>query len=202
MIKINNYEFIVKEAAIRFMPGNFNIQDLSCSGFSAWIYVSFHPKHIDNQIIEGYIDFSIDDIQIKSVDDLIGKTYIVNSSKNLKQIDELRLITNYDENNSNHRNWFNLWIEEDMILRIIHRHNNSFLCEFKTTSNNDTINIEFQDYVLFDGIYFYEDFHTELFSEDCLTVISKYLNIVDYDSFPVIKNSEYHKSIRIYKLKK
>lgn len=71
MLKINNYEFDVKFSEINFRQRNYN----GTSYLTVNITNEFYPELVNGNIVYGSIDIKIDLDQIRSINDLVGKTY-------------------------------------------------------------------------------------------------------------------------------
>ena len=164
MLKINGYEFDVKEANIDISPLFYEGEEI-CK--SAFIFISFDDKKINNKIRGGSFRFTINNIALDEKNEIILRKY-ENNEENKKEIyrntgHELeRIDTIYldADKASNILEIDNLWNADifdsktsvNFTKKEEREYGINYLTEFKIeeiTPYEDKIKIEFKDYLTY-----------------------------------------------------
>ena len=164
MLKINGYEFDIKEASINISPLIYAGEEV-CK--NAYIYIEFHDEKINNKTRGGSFSFIINNISLNEKNEIILRKYENNEenekeiSKNtgheLERIDTINLNADYATNILEIDNLWNADIfESKAYITFIKSEENenviNYLAEFKIeeiTPYEDKITIEFKDYLTY-----------------------------------------------------
>ena len=164
MLKINGYEFDVKEASINITPLFYEGEEI-CK--SAYIYIEFHDKIINNKKRGGSFRFTINNIVLDEKNEIILRKY-ENNEENEKEIyksigHELERVDTIYLDADNASNIFeidNLWnadiFDSKAYINFIKKEENeytiNYFTEFKIeeiTPYKDKIIVEFKDYLTY-----------------------------------------------------
>ncbi|MBR3230033.1 MAG: hypothetical protein IKF91_04315 [Bacilli bacterium] len=164
MLKINGYEFDIKEASINITPLFYEGEEI-CK--SAYIYIEFQGKIINNKIRGGSFSFTINNIALDEKNEIILRKY-ENNEENEKEIykktnhelERIEAICLDADKASNILEIDNLWnadiFDSKTSVNFIKKEENeyiiNYLTEFKIeeiTPYEDKIKIEFKDYLTY-----------------------------------------------------
>ena len=164
MLKINGYEFDIKEASINITPLFYAGEEI-CK--NAYIYIEFHDKKINNKTRGGSFSFTINNIALDEKNEIILRKYenndenekeiYKNTAHELERIDTVNLNADYSTNIIEIDNLWNADIfDSKTSVNFIKKEENeyviNYLTEFKIeeiTPYEDKIKIKFKGYLTY-----------------------------------------------------
>lgn len=164
MLKINGYEFDIKESSINITPLFYAGEEI-CK--NAYIFIEFHDKKINNKTRGGIFSFVINNISLNDKNEIILRKYenneenekeiYKNISHELERIDTVNLKADYSTNILEIDNLWNADIfDSKAYINFIEKEENeyviNYLTEFKIeeiTPYEDKIIVEYKGYLTY-----------------------------------------------------